>query len=207
MSTELFWRGVTRLGESGIVVPVVLLASVGVGWAARRVMPALAFLLPVTIAAVVVTASKVAFLGFGWGIAAIDFTGLSGHAMFAAAIYPLLAATFAPAASSRQAWAMAAASLVVLVVAVSRVAVGAHSVSETIGGAALGVLAAGVGIRMLHRVSVPKLAFAWLVPALAWLLLTLPAPPVIASHGWVTKLATALSGRDRPYVRADLHRR
>ena len=63
----------------------------------------------------------------GWGIASIDFTGMSGHAMLAAAIYPVLAVVFVPPTSARRAVAMAAAAAagVILLVAVSRVAIDA----------------------------------------------------------------------------------
>ena len=41
------------------------------------------------------TASKVAFIGWGLGLSALDFTGISGHAMIASAVYPLLLGTLA----------------------------------------------------------------------------------------------------------------
>jgi hypothetical protein len=53
-------------------------------------------MLPIAMAATLVTATKMAFMGFGWGIASIDFTDMSGHAMLAAAIYPVLAVVFVP---------------------------------------------------------------------------------------------------------------
>jgi hypothetical protein len=101
---------------------------------------------------------------------------------------------------------MAAAAAVVGLVAVSRVALATHSTSEVLSGCAVGALAAAVTIRSINRAGGVRLSPAWLAPALAWMLLTFPAPPVIASHEWITGLAMTLSGRDRPYVRADLHR-
>ena len=164
-------------------------------------------LLPVALAAIVVTVTKIAFMGFGWGIARLDFTGMSGHAMLAAAIYPVLAVAFVPGTSPRREVATVMAAAVVVLVAISRIAVGAHSVSEVLSGGALGLLTAAVATRSVPRAGVKRrLSLAWLAPALVWLVLTLPAPPVMASHDWIAGLATTLSGRDRPFTRADLHR-
>jgi len=206
LSADVFWGVVTRLGESGIVLPVVLVVAIGLGWSARRAERALSLLLPVALAAIVVTATKIAFMGFGWGIARLDFTGMSGHAMLAAALYPVLVVVFTPATGPRRAAATWLAAAVVVLVAVSRVALETHSASEVLGGGAVGALAAAVVIRAIRRAGGTRLSPAWLAPALVWLPLTLPAPPVMASHDWITGLALTLSGRDHPYVRADLHR-
>ena len=202
----MLWRGVTRLGESGIALPLILVVAIGLGWATRRAERGLSLLLPIVLAAIVVTTTKIAFMGFGWGIASIDFTGISGHAMLAAAIYPVLAVAFVAPASPRREVATVLAAAVVVLVAVSRIAIGAHSASEVLSGCALGVLAAAVTTRSIDRAAGKCLSLAWLAPALVWLLLTLPAPPVMASHDWIAGLATTLSGRDRPFLRADLHR-
>jgi len=206
LSADVFWGVVTRLGESGIVLPVVLVVAIGLGWSARRAGRALSLLLPVALAAIVVTATKIAFMGFGWGIARLDFTGMSGHAMLAAALYPVLVVVHVPPTGRRRAVAMALAAAVVALVAVSRVVLGTHSESEVLSGCAVGALAAVVATRSIDRAGGVRLSVVWLAPALAWMLLTFPAPPVMASHDWITQLAMTLSGRDHPYVRADLHR-
>jgi membrane-associated phospholipid phosphatase len=206
LSAEVLWGVVTRLGESGIVLPCVLVVAIGLAWSAKRADRALSLLLPVALAATLVTATKIAFMGFGWGIARIDFTGMSGHAMLAAALYPVLVVVFVPATGPRRAVATGLAAAVVVLVAVSRVALGTHSASEVLSGGAVGALAAAVAVRSIDRTGGARLSLFWLAPALVWLLLTLPAPPVMASHDWIAALATTLSGRERPYVRADLHR-
>ena len=183
-----------------------LVVAIGLGWSARRADRALSLLLPIALAAILVTATKIAFMGFGWGIASIDFTGMSGHAMLAAAIYPVLGAVFVPPTRPRREVATAVAAAVVGLVAVSRVAIDAHSASEVLSGCAVGALAAVVSTRSIDRAGGMRLSLAWLAPPLVWMLLTFPAPPVMPSHDWITGLALSLSGRDHPYVRADLHR-
>ena len=201
----MFWRAVTRLGESGIVLPLVLVVAIGLGWSARRADRALSSLLPIALAATLVTATKIAFMGFGWGIARLDFTGMSGHAMLAAAIYPVLVVVFVPPtrpAGARR-WRRGSGHR-----ARGRLA-RRDQRPFRIGGAQRlrRRRARGGGRDPVHRrAGGIRVSLAWLAPALAWMLLTLPAPPVMPSHNWITKLALTLSGRDHPYVRADLHR-
>ena len=107
---SLFWLAVTRVGEAQILLPAFLAGALWLALArpagargraaqgnahahdhpARR--SALRWIAGITATTLVTTVSKVAFLGFGLGIAAIDFTGFSGHSMYAWAILPVLAA-------------------------------------------------------------------------------------------------------------------
>jgi exonuclease III len=85
-----WWGQITRLGEAQILLPAMALALVWL-WRQPGGRPlALAWLLATGVAASITTVSKVAFLGFGIGHAPLDFTGFSGHAMFAAALMPVL---------------------------------------------------------------------------------------------------------------------
>lgn len=201
-----FWHLITRLGEAQLLLPLMVLA---VAWLLRRpgqARTALGWLAATLLAAAVTTASKVAFIGYGWGLAELDFTGFSGHAMFAAAVWPpllrLAAAAWWPAQARRGAWAGYALAVLV---AVSRVQVGAHSWSEVLSGGALGAAASGVVLAVGHW---PQMALARLVPltAAALLALGVAQAPASRSHDWVTRLALASSGRTAPFHRWTLHR-
>jgi membrane-associated phospholipid phosphatase len=153
--------------------------------------------------------SKVAFLGFGLGIAALDFTGFSGHSMYAASVEIPLLATCALALCGRGRWvgAMLGTALAALI-AVSRVEVGAHSVSEAIAGFVLGgslaawVVAPCPGSGPPSRPCAPP----WAWPRWAW------------SCGWPRAWpgrrrrspirwwsACPWPCREHPYTRAHLH--
>ena len=85
-----FWHPLTRLGEAQLLLPALLLAAV---WLARSPgggRLAGWWLATTGAAALLTTATKVAFIGYGVGYAPLDFTGISGHAMFAAAVLPPL---------------------------------------------------------------------------------------------------------------------
>lgn len=209
-SIHPFWLSITRLGEAQMVVPATLAM---LWWVARQADVrglwwrwGLLFAL----AAGVTTASKIAFIGWGIGSAALDFTGVSGHAMFAAAAYPLLLRLMLAWQSplwQRLAWL--AGFALAAVVAVSRVVVGVHTVSEIVAGFVVGGV---VGLLSLPQWRVRDVAPSLVMPVVlvAWLALHLPVPqkggmPAIDTHGLVTRLALLLSQRDVPFTRGDLH--
>jgi membrane-associated phospholipid phosphatase len=202
---------ITRFGEAGIVLPIAFALAVWWLIAARSVRLASSWLVPLALAVAVTTASKIAFLGWGVGIASIDFTGFSGHAMFAAAIYPMLA--FAMTAHWRAAGRPHAAALAIgagyvfaALVALSRVRVGAHSPSEAIAGFALGALASAAALWLAGHAR-RRLPVLWAGTALfVWLAVMPVEASPSRTHGMVTQLALALSGRSVPFQRADLHR-
>jgi len=199
------WHVLSRLGEAQILLPLFALAS---GWLWRREpwSPVLRdWWLSLGAVTLLTTASKIAFLGFGWGIASLDFTGFSGHSMFSAAILPVLGG-LALHVRGRAGLGVMAGWALALAVAVSRVKVSAHSPSEALSGLLLGSMTSAWTLRRrrLDRLSIPH----WMSALALAVLLSMPwvAPPS-RTHDWVTRLSLALSGRSRPYTRADLHRK
>jgi membrane-associated phospholipid phosphatase len=211
---SLFWLGVTRLGEAQILLPAFFAGALWLALArpagargrlargdalahdhpARR--SAWRWVGAIVATTAVTTASKVAFLGFGIGIAALDFTGFSGHSMYATAILPVLAAIIAGRAGA------VFGVLLALLITYSRVNLGAHSTSEAIAGMVLGAAAAGWTLAdyLAHPGAVRA---PWWLPLLlvCWLaFVPLRAPPS-RTHNVVVSLALKLSGRTRPYTR------
>lgn len=198
---ELLWPAITRLGEAQLLLPAMGLALLALARRPEGRALAGAWLATTLLAALLTAATKLAFIGWGLGWQALDFTGISGHAMFSAAILPpltaVLAQVLAPAAPVRRGWSLGLA--LAALVAVSRVAVGAHSWSEVLAGLALGASASALArlagplphTRLPHTrlARWPALALLGLLPlAVAW------APPS-RTHDWVTRLALAASGR------------
>ena len=208
MATIALWSVVTRLGEAQILLPATLMTAAWFVWRDRSPRLAALWLGGISVATLVTTASKVAFLGYGWGWPALDFTGVSGHSMFAAAIYPLTGVAISRALAGLQAprWCglgLAAGVALAILVGMSRVAVEAHSWSEVVAGLLVGGTVTLVAARaersppMRHSLWLPMVVCAWLGSAL-------PNAPPSPTHGWVTQLSLALSGRAEPYTRADL---
>jgi len=201
-----FWHLVTRLGEAQILLPAAALAILALV-DQRQGRPLAGRWLATMVAAVTLTtASKVAFIGWGIGWAALDFTGISGHAMFAAAVYPLLLGTLAPATPRcAPGLAIAAGAALALLVGVSRVTVHAHSWSEVAAGLSLG---GAVAMVSLMRGSLTDFRVRLWVPlaTAAWLLVMPMHAPASNTHALVTRMALALSGRPSPYTRNELRR-
>ena len=204
-----YW--ITRFGEMGIILPLAAALTLWMLVSTRAIRPVLRWLVPLGLAVGITTLSKIAFIGWGLGIAALDFTGFSGHAMFSAAIYPVLGYTLAAQWSrSMQAhlYAMLTACALVLVIGWSRVHIQVHSVSEVLAGLALGSAASGWAIfHMLHGpgASNPR-PHPWILSGLLCWLVVMPVQASPSqSHDLVTQLALKLSGHERPFRRADLH--
>jgi membrane-associated phospholipid phosphatase len=200
----LFWHGITRLGEAQILLPAALLAAAWLWWRIGAPRAAIAWLLLIGVAGAVTTATKVAFVGWGVGHAALDFTGISGHAMFAAAVHPMLMRVMAVNAAPRtQGMMVALGFALALLVGVSRLQVHAHSVSEVASGFLLGTL---VSLLVLGWQHIPRLhAPPWIPLLLSVWLLALPvgAPPS-RSHDAVIELSLKLSGRPQAYTRWEM---
>jgi membrane-associated phospholipid phosphatase len=214
---SLFWLAVTRLGEAQILLPAFIAGALWLAFArpagargraaqgnanahdhpAR--LSALRWVAGIFATTLVTTVSKVAFLGFGVGVAALDFTGFSGHSMYATSILPVLAAVVGGRRGA------VVGVLLALLITYSRVVVGAHSWSEAISGMALG--GAVTWWTLADYLSHPGAVRApWWLPLLlvAWLtLLPLRAPPS-RTHGLVVAIALKASGHSRPYTRFEL---
>ena len=201
------WHTITRLGEAQLLLPAfaAMLCWLAARLRARR--SAVVWLAAVGAAALLTTASKVGFIGWGIGYAPWDFTGVSGHAMFAAAVLPLLtSAAFAAASSRGRAFAIVFGYLLAGVIAWSRVEVHAHSVSECWAGWLLGSLASSLA---LHFAPPPAGRRAPLLLSgllAAGLLVGVAEAPPSRTHDAVTALTLWLSGHAAPYTRDMLHR-
>lgn len=183
-------------GPVGIAIAFWLLA--GKSW---RLTLSWCLLFGAGMALVVLT--KLAFIGWGLGVASVEFAGFSGHAMRAAAVFPVafyLASRHTSLPVQR--CSVAAGVVLAMLISISRVPVLAHSVSEAFTGCVLGlaVAAAFIWLAQSERHIVFGRALAALcIPAL----LIAPHAEPVPTERWMTQLALYLSGRDHPYTRHD----
>lgn len=201
------WHWLTRLGEAQILLPLVLVAAAWLWLGAQQGRLALRWLACIGGAAALTSFTKFAFIGWEWGVADWDFTGISGHAMFSASCLPVLAwvALLGRGERAQRIGVIGALALAALI-AYSRLEVHAHSASESLTGFLLGGAASLLTLRGLPgaRPAVPL----WLPAALTACLLVLPlSAPRSRTHDWVTQLSVQLSGRVQPYKRYEMHRK
>jgi membrane-associated phospholipid phosphatase len=151
----------------------------------------------------VVVATKMAFIGWGIGIRAIDFAGFSGHTMRTAAVMPVLCYLILQRArfGIRLSGVLLGLSFGI-VMGLSRVALHLHSLSEVAAGWVLGAAVAIAFIRIASA-SLNKHVFKPMRIALC-LAVLLPAPYVHPSptQEWLTDFTLYFTGHEQPYPRA-----
>lgn len=200
-----FWCWISRFGQAEVVLPCVLAMLLWMSWS-RLQKQAGAWLALLSLAAALTLATKLAFIGWGVGIASLDFTGISGHALLSAATWPVLLSTLAD--RFRPAWqrgALIAGYGFALLVACSRLVLGAHSPAEAAAGFLLGALTSGI---VLGRFRFSRPPPAWLSLVLVLWLAVVPAQaPPSHAQGLITRLALQLSAHSLPFTRAHLTRR
>jgi membrane-associated phospholipid phosphatase len=194
------WQHITLLGESLLTLPaaaaIIVLLLVGRAW---RMAFWWALLFGAGMVVVIVT--KIAFIGWGIGSQLFDFTGASGHATRATALYPVIFYLLLKEAPARVRHTGIAAGLALgVLVAISRVVLRDHSVSEVVAGCLLGA-AIGLGFMWLAR-PLPKPSLRRWLPALGLVVLlpTTQAEPAPTAD-WMNAMALYLSGHERPHVR------
>lgn len=191
---------VSHWGNALLLLPTALGIAVGLALGGRA---AVARRWSTWFAAVVVAtfATKVAFLGWGIGSRRFDFTGISGHSLLAAAVFPMLAwwLTHDRSMQARRV-AIAVGVVVALAIAWTRLALDLHSMSEVVVGLALGFGACAAALVDAGRARDPRVYRMMVSTALA-IACVLPLEPGEEAHSLTTRIALALSGREQPFTR------
>lgn len=202
------WFALTGFGGVAVTIPVALAIAAWLA-AGMRFRSAVEWLVLLGAAASLTVLTKIAFLGWGVGIRPIDFTGISGHAVLATLVYPVVISVVLV---NTRVFYRRAGFLIGLAfgfaIGASRVAVRAHSISEIVVGCALGALIACIFVSRLEARPAPT------EPSPHPILVALSLVALIGSlHGlhvptqrWVTSIALDLSGHERPFIRARWHR-
>ena len=198
----MFWWHVLSIagslavtGPIGVAIGVWLIA--GKSW---RLTMAWVALFGLGMALVVGT--KLAFMGWGIGVESVEFAGFSGHAMRAAAVYPVACyLAFRSRGPLIRHLATATGVVLAVLISISRVPVLAHSPSESITGSILGLGIAAVFIWYAsgaHHWAMSRMLVVLCLPVL----LVAPKVEPIPAEQWIARTAMYLSGRDAPYTRA-----
>lgn len=190
-----YWEHFTRLADTNLTIPAAAVLTV---WllCARTWRTCLLWCALFGGGLFLVAATKIAYAGWGIGIAAIDFKGFSGHAMRAASLAPVLMHVLLQRRSRPVLVAgVACGVLFALGIGISRLVLQVHSASEVVTGWMLGFAIAWLFIRFCaHHPAIAfdrrslTLATLFLLP----LLILKPAP----TESWIVRIAIALAGEE-----------
>lgn len=194
------WLTFTKLADSNFTMPLAALLAAWLA-GARAWKACLLWCLLFGTGIVLVVATKIAYIGWGAGIAAIDFTGISGHAMRAMAIAPVLLYLLLQKQTRQiQLFGLLMAIGFGLAIGISRLAIHVHSVSEVVSGCMLGAVVSLGYIRLVRQQTITFDRKLLVIGVLALLpVLTLkPAP----TESWMEGVAMYLSGKERAALQA-----
>jgi membrane-associated phospholipid phosphatase len=159
------WLAIGNLGDAALTIP---LALVCFGWLIKSLHGwriALGWLMLLATGMFIVGATKILYAGCGIQIRPIGFRVISGHTMLAAAVWPMACLLVLHNGwNVRAALALLPGLALAAIVAVARVFVDAHTVSEVIAGWMLGVLVMAL---LLRRWKDPPILPPWLRPLAA----------------------------------------
>lgn len=190
-----WWMALSMLGSMSVTGPLGIAVAV---WllAGRTWRLSLSWCLLFGIGMLLVVATKVAWYGWGIGIPEWKFAGLSGHAMRASAVYPVVFyLMFLKARPMVRHAALAAGVLLAGLISLSRVPVLAHSMSEVVLGGAVGLAVAAAFI-MTARSEQPAVVGRILVALCVPLVLVMPFTKPVPAEQWVREVAMQLSGNE-----------
>ncbi|KAF3999900.1 phosphatase PAP2 family protein [Glaciimonas immobilis] len=149
-----------------------------------------------------VLVTKLAFVGWGVGIRALDFTGISGHAMRAMAVMPVMLYLVLQKAPRR--WRMAGVLVGIgfgIMIGISRLVVHAHSNSEMISGCILGAIVS-IGFIAIAERCAPPTVNRWLIAISLMAVFSTSYAKSAPTQRWLTSMALYVAGHERPYIRS-----
>jgi membrane-associated phospholipid phosphatase len=200
------WALMTDFGDSAVLAPAALVIAV---WLVveRSWRGALLWCLLFGFGVMLVVASKIAFMGWGIGSRAINFTGVSGHTLMATSVY----GTGLWLVLQRQRRAIRVTGVVVglvagAVIGLSRLVLDAHSPAEVLAGFLLGAVVSLGFVRLSRRSSAVSLRPQLALAAVSVMLAVGTYGDHAPTQPLLTKVALRLSGHLHPYTRATWRR-
>ncbi len=201
--SNVYWQLTTQLGSSSLLLPIMLISLASL-WLTHQKKVVYIWAVTLSLAITITVITKLIFMGWGLGIASLNFTGVSGHTLLATSIFPIL---FFSAYGGEQEkirniglWL---GLMLSFIVGISRVVIGAHSVSEVIAGWVLGLMVCVLVLKTIesHR---QRFAYLQLIGLVCMVGLGSTTPNYLPAHNLLTKLALLMTGHDKPYTRSDL---
>ncbi|MGQ0392510.1 phosphatase PAP2 family protein [Raoultella ornithinolytica] len=204
------WQWVSFFGDSTVLLPSA--AAVFMVLFLRRPSRQIAWQwgLLFGITGAIVSASKLAFMGWGLGIRELDFTGFSGHTALSTAFWPIfLWLLCARGSIALRRIAMVMGYLLAGLVGYSRLAIHAHSPSEVIAGLLLGAIGSALFLllqRNSSRVVDAQLSWGGVLSLIIIPVVLLNTGAKAPTQSLLGEIAVKLGPLEKPFTRADMHK-
>ena len=204
------WQWVSFFGDSTVLLPSA--AAVFMVLFLRRPSRQIAWQwgLLFGITGAIVSASKLAFMGWGIGIRELDFTGFSGHTALSTAFWPIfLWLLCARGSVALRRTAMVMGCLLAGLVGYSRLAIHAHSLSEVIAGLLLGACGSALFLllqRNSSRVVDAQLSWGGVLSLIIIPVVLLNTGTKAPTQSLLGEIAVKLGPLEKPFTRADMHK-
>ncbi|GAA0493445.1 MULTISPECIES: phosphatase PAP2 family protein [Tatumella] len=201
----MYWKNLTYFGDSMLLLPTAVLIAIFLLWKSGRWQTAFGWLVTFGSAGMIVSISKVMFMGFFLGSKTYNFTGFSGHTTMSSTFWPvfmwLISAQWPLV---RRRCLIIAGYLLPLAIGFSRLQLHAHSPSEVITGAILGLSLSSLFLFVqrhtaLKAIPLTQLALFACLPAV----ILLQGQPATTQQ-FLAKLSARLAGIEKPFTRAEL---
>lgn len=203
----MHWRTLTYFGDSMLLIPTAVIIALILPWKSDNRRTVWYWLLAFGLAGLLVSLSKILFLGFGIGSARFNFTGFSGHSAMSATLWPVVLWLVSGRwPTLLRLLAIGVGYLIPLMVGFSRLVMHAHSASEVATGLLLGFTLSSAFLLSQRRTALkgfswPQVGAAFLVP-----LLLMGHGRVATTQQFLERFSADLAGLEKPFTRADLFR-
>jgi len=201
----MHWQLLTYFGDSMLLLPSAVVFAFALLYNTSRLASVFYWLVSFGTAGLVVSISKVLFLGFLIGSARYNFTGFSGHTTMSTTFWPIFFWFIARGFSFKRPllW-VALGYLFALTIAYSRLVLQAHSPSEVICGFLLGCCCSLFFLAMQRKVAFKPVNLIELLLIVALpLFLVFQGKPATTQH-FLGTLAAKLAGMEQPHTRQQL---
>lgn len=204
------WQWVSFFGDSTVLLPsaAAMFMVLFLRRPSRQIAWQWGLLFGITGA--IVSASKLAFMGWGIGIRELDFTGFSGHTALSTAFWPIfLWLLCARGSVVLRRTAMVMGYLLAGLVGYSRLAIHAHSPSEVIAGLLLGACGSVLFLllqRNSSRVVDAQLSWGGVLSLIIIPVVLLNTGTKAPTQSLLGEIAVKLGPLEKPFTRADMHK-
>ncbi|RPE00295.1 phosphatase PAP2 family protein [Candidatus Pantoea deserta] len=203
----MHWRTLTYFGDSMLLIPTAVIIALILPWKSDNRRTVWYWLLAFGLAGLLVSLSKILFLGFGIGSARFNFTGFSGHSAMSATLWPVMLWLVSGRWSTPwRGLAIGVGYMIPLMVGFSRLVIHAHSTSEVATGLLLGFTLSSAFLLSQRRTALK--GFSWQQVGVAFLvpLLLIGHGRVATTQQFLERFSADLAGLEKPFTRADLFR-